>query len=175
MPRETKSALRPFASAEAEEEARAREASAPITPASIRTDACTWRLYAPSVRRVASSRVRWVTVIESVFAMTKMPTKSATPANASRKSLKIERKPFVSFVACFASACAVRTCAVGGRIGRISVTSCCGVVPGFAAMSIPSSFPSLWKIFCAVGKSKMTIVAPPSDETPPILTMPAIL
>ena len=30
----------------------------------------------------------------------------------------------------------------------------------------------MWKIFCAVGKSKIAIVAPPSDETPPILTMP---
>ena len=114
-------------------------------------------------------------MIESVFAITNVPTKSATPANASRKSLKIDRKPFVSFVACCASACAVRTWAVGGRIGLISLTSCEGFTPGFAAMSIPSSLPSLWKIFCAVGKSKIAIVVPPSDETPPILTIPAIL
>ncbi len=146
-----------------------------MTNASIITDMSTCRRLAPSVRSVASSRVRCAIVIESVFAMTKLPTKSATPANASRKSLKIERNPFVSFVACFASACAVRTWAVGGRIGAISLTSWAGVVPDFAAMSIPSSFPSLWKTFCAVGKSKMTIVAPPSDETPPILTTPAIL
>jgi hypothetical protein len=35
-----------------------------------------------------------------VFAITNVPTKRATPPNASRKSLMIERKPFVSFVAC---------------------------------------------------------------------------
>ncbi len=56
----------------------------------------------------------------------------------------------------------------------ISCTSCCGVVPGFAARSMASSLPSLWKIFCAVPVSKIAIVAPPSDETPPISTMPAI-
>ncbi len=108
MPRWTKSALSPFASARPMKRPDT-EASAPITPASTRTDACTCRLYAPSVRRVASSRVRCVTVIESVFAITKTPTNSATPANASRKSLKIERKPFVSFVACAACAADVRT------------------------------------------------------------------
>ena len=86
----------------------------------------------------------------------------------------IERKPFVSFVACAAWPCAVRTSAVGGRIGLISCTSCAGLVPCVAAMSMASSFPSLWKIRCAVGKSKMAIVAPPSDETVPILTIPAI-
>ncbi len=115
----------------------------------------TCRRVAPSVRSVASSRVRCAIVIESVFAITKLPTKSATPANASRKSLKIDRKPFVSFVACFASAWPVRTWAVGGRIGAISLTSSAGVVPDFAATSMPSSFPCLWKTCCAVGKSKI--------------------
>ena len=37
------------------------------------------------MRRVANSRVRWATVIESVLKITKAPTKSAMPANASRK------------------------------------------------------------------------------------------
>ncbi len=58
------------------------------------------RAVAPSVRSVASSRVRWAIVIESVFAITKLPTNSATPANASRKSWMIVRKPLVFFVAC---------------------------------------------------------------------------
>ena len=46
----------------------------------------TWRREAPSVRSVANSRVRWAIVIESEFAITKAPTKSAMPAKASRKS-----------------------------------------------------------------------------------------
>jgi hypothetical protein len=36
------------------------------------------------VRRVANSRVRWAIVIESELAITKLPTNSATPPNASR-------------------------------------------------------------------------------------------
>ena len=174
IPKWTKSAFSPFA----RPSPRKRpviEARIPITSASSSTDISTWRRLAPSVRSVASSRVRCAIVIESVFAITKVPTKRATPPNASRKSLMIERKPFVSLVACAACPAAVRTSAVGGRIGLISFTSCCGLVPFVAAMLIASSFPSLWKIFCAVGKSKTEIVAPPSDETPPILTMPAIL
>ena len=35
------------------------------------------------MRSVANSRIRWAIVIESVFAITKAPTKSAMPANAS--------------------------------------------------------------------------------------------
>ena len=84
------------------------------------------------------------------------------------------RKPFVSFVACFASAWPVRTCAVAGSSGLISLTSCAGVTPGFAATEIESSLPCLWKSSCAVGKSKIAIVAPPSEETPPIFTIPVI-
>jgi hypothetical protein len=143
----------------------ATDASAPITNASTSTERSTCRRVAPSVRSVASSRVRWAIVIESVFAITKMPTKSATPANASRKSWMIERKPFVSLVDCRACPWPVRTWAVAGRIGRTCCTSCCGVVPGLAAIEIESSLPCLWKIFCAVGKSNIAIVAPPSDET----------
>ena len=40
---------------------------------------------APIVRSVANSRVRCATVIENVLKMTNAPTKSAMPANASRK------------------------------------------------------------------------------------------
>ncbi len=78
-------------------------------------------------------------------------------------------------VDCF-SACAwpVRTCAVGGSIGWISRTSCCGVTSGFAATSIESSFPSLRKSRCAVGRSKIESVAPPSEFSPPNLTMPTM-
>ena len=137
------------------------------------TERSTCRRVAPSVRSVASSRVRWAIVIESVLAMTNPPTKSATPPNARRKSLMMERKPFVSFVACAACACPVRTSAFAGRRGLTSRTSWEGETPCLAAMSIASSLPTLLKILCAVGKSKIAIVAPPSDATPPIFTTPA--
>ena len=51
-------------------------------------DQSTCRREAPSVRSVANSRVRWAIVIESEFAITNAPTKSAMPPNASRKSCR---------------------------------------------------------------------------------------
>ena len=57
---------------------------------------------APSVRSVASSRVRCAIVIDSVLAITKLPTNRAMPPNASRKSWKMLRNPLVSLVACWA-------------------------------------------------------------------------
>ena len=78
------------------------EASVPITNASTSTERSTWRRVAPSVRSVASSRVRCAIVIDSVFAITKLPTNSAMPPNASRKSWKMLRNPLVSLVACWA-------------------------------------------------------------------------
>ncbi len=57
----------------------------PTTVASAMTLRITWRREAPRVRIVASSRVRWATVIDSVLKMTKEPTNRAIAANASRK------------------------------------------------------------------------------------------
>ena len=59
----------------------------PTTTDSSTTDHSTWRREAPSVRRVASSRMRCATVIASVLAITKLPTKSAMPPKPSRKYL----------------------------------------------------------------------------------------
>jgi hypothetical protein len=61
------------------------EASRPITSASSATEPSSWRRDAPIVRSVANSRMRCATVIDSVLKMTNAPTKSATPANESRK------------------------------------------------------------------------------------------
>ena len=61
------------------------DAMKPITSASTITEVSTCRRDAPIVRSVANSRVRWATVIESVLKMTNAPTKSAMPANESRK------------------------------------------------------------------------------------------
>jgi hypothetical protein len=60
------------------------EATSPTAALSIRTDRRTCRLDAPSVLRVANSRVRWATVIEMVLKMTNAPTNNAIAANASR-------------------------------------------------------------------------------------------
>ena len=61
------------------------DARSPMTSDSRITEPRTWRRDAPIVRSVANSRVRWATVIENVLKMTNAPTKSAMPANVSRK------------------------------------------------------------------------------------------
>ena len=61
------------------------EPKMPMMRASTITDVRTWRRDAPIVRSVANSRVRCAIVMPSVFAITKLPTKSAMPAKASRK------------------------------------------------------------------------------------------
>ncbi len=53
---------------------------------------------APSVRSVASSRVRWAIVIDSEFAITNAPTNSAMKPKASRKSWRKLSASFVSLV-----------------------------------------------------------------------------
>ena len=133
IPKETKSEFSPFARP-SPRNSPATDASAPITNASTSTERRTCRCVAPSVRRVASSRVRCAIVIESVLAITKEPTNSATPANESRKSSMIARNALVSFCACFACASLVRACAFGGRIGLTCWSTCAGVYPDFLAM-----------------------------------------
>ncbi len=73
------------------------DASTPTTRDSIMIDRRTCRRDAPTVRSVASSRVRWAIVIESEFAITKAPTKSAIPPNESRNVRRNVMKEFVSF------------------------------------------------------------------------------
>ena len=113
-------------------------------------------------------------VIDSVLAITKIPTKRAMKPNASRKYSRMFRNPLVSFDACFACCWPVRTCAVGGRIGWISLTSSCGVTFCFDATPIVSSLPILSNTRCAVGRSKIANVAPPSELRPPNFTSPTI-
>jgi hypothetical protein len=59
------------------------DASTPITAASPRTDANTWRLPAPTARSTASSLVRWATTMENVLATRNVPTNRVMPANTS--------------------------------------------------------------------------------------------
>ncbi len=49
------------------------------------------------------------------------------------------------------------------------------MIPDLPARPIESSFPCLWKKLCAVGRSKIAMVAPPSELTPPNRTVPTIL
>ncbi len=72
------------------------DAMTPTTSASMMIEPSTWRREAPSVRTVANSRVRCAIVIESEFAITKLPTNSAMPAKASRKPCRKEMNSFVS-------------------------------------------------------------------------------
>ena len=137
MPNDTSSEFSPLASARPRNRPTT-EASSPIRSASSITERRTWRRVAPRVRSVASSRVRWAIVIESVLAITKLPTNSATPPNASRKSLKMFRKAFVSLVCFRACACPVRTCALTGKSGRISLSSRAEPTPGLPAIWIES-------------------------------------
>ena len=73
------------------------------------TERRTCRRVAPSVRSVANSRVRWAMVIDRVFAITKLPTKSAMPAKASRKYRMKFVKPLALFLSSFTWAAVSRT------------------------------------------------------------------
>lgn len=85
------------------------EARRLTTRDSITTDPSTWIREAPSVRRVANSRVRWAIVIESELTITKAPTKSAIPPNASRMFRKTEMPAEVSELCSSICASAVLT------------------------------------------------------------------
>jgi hypothetical protein len=80
-----------------------------------------------------------------------------------------------SFASSFAWACPVRACAVAGRIGRISSTSCCGVVPSFAATEISSNCPMRSSSDWAVGMVKTVNVAEPMELTSPYCARPTSL
>ena len=150
------------------------DASTPTTRASIRIVIRICRREAPTVRRVANSRVRWAIVIESELAITKLPTKRAIPPNASRKPRRNEMKPFVSAASSSACWAAVFTWAVAGMFASSSRTSCSSDTPGFAATAISSSRPRFSNSSCAVGREKPESVAPPIVETEPKRTKPEI-
>ena len=113
-------------------------------------------------------------VIDSVFAITKAPTNSAIPAKPSRNFWIIPRELLTSSTASWVCAADVFTFAVAGSSGRISETSFSGVTPSFAASWIPSSLPTFENSFCAVGMSKIAIVAEPIDELSAYVAIPVI-
>ena len=91
------------------------DASVPTTSASTMIERSTCLREAPSVRSVASSRVRCAIVIESEFAMTNEPTKSAMPPNASRNPRRNEMNEFVSAASDFTCCADVFTSASDGQ------------------------------------------------------------
>ena len=96
------------------------------------TDARTWRRLAPSVRSVASSRVRCAIVIENVLKMTKAPTKSAMPPNASSSFWTIATCLSLPLASAFTLAAPVATSPPAGTSGWSVRTSCSGETPSFA-------------------------------------------
>lgn len=113
-------------------------------------------------------------MIDSELAITKLPTNSATPANASRNVFRNERKLLVDEASLVASCAPVRTWASRGSTVRICATSCCGLTPGLALTRMSSSFPTLPNRRCAVGRAKPARVAPPSEAEEPNWTRPEI-
>ena len=149
------------------------EASTPIASDSTTTERSTWRLLAPSVRSVASSRVRWAIVIESVLKITNAPTKSAIPPKPSRKPRMNERNEFTFFWSALACSSAVLTWTLPGTAERSSRTSRSFETPGFAATEMAVK-PFSSSMACAVGIVNTAIVAPPRLSTSPYFAMPLI-
>ena len=79
---------------------------------------------------------------------------------------------FRSSVACWSP---VRTSALFGRIGRISLTSFWGVVPSLPATEMASNSPSRSRSAWAVGIVKTANVAEPRELTSPYWASPTIL
>ncbi len=146
-----------------------------MTNDSMITDVRSWRREAPIVRSVANSRVRCATVIESVLKMTNAPTKSAMPANESRKYRMnlVNSTDSRSSSVCSAAERTVTWSA--GSVSLSSATSASGVVPSAAATEISSNWPSRSSRRCASGIVKTANVAEPSDSTSPYCARPVIL
>jgi hypothetical protein len=151
-------------------------AARPITNASSTIERSTCRREAPMVRRSASSRARWATVIEKVLKMMNAPTKSAIPAKPSRKILMKVTKPRSPLKSNGSASFAVRTVVgVPANAAATDARAPAGVTLVFAANAIVSTSPCLWNSRCAVRRSKAAIVAAPSESTFPHLARPTIV
>ena len=125
------------------------------------------------MRSIASSRERCATVIDSALKMMNAPTKIATIPKASTnpwRKLTNDFSPSSVKRSCLA---AVSTLYWGSDLASVA-RSCAGATPGFAATSTESTRPALPNSLWAVGRSRIAIVAPPIDFTPPKRTMPVM-
>ena len=105
------------------------EASTPMMSASAMTAPRTWRRDAPRVLSIPNSRRRCAIVIENVLKMMKLPTNTATPANASSamfRNLRLSRMSDDCLAAC---SCPVRTSTERGSAARTRCFSCCALTP----------------------------------------------
>ena len=165
-PNASKSRFRPLASAMPSTRPTS-EANTPMTRPSVRTERLTWRLDAPSVRSVASSRMRCASVIERVLKITNAPTPSAMKPNPSRKYWTNLLWSWVSLALASACCCAGLDLG-GGRDDRPQLADeLLGETPSRAATRIVSNCPRLPSSACAVGTSKTAIVEPPMESTVP--------
>ena len=137
MPVALNSATRPFASP-MPTTSPITEASRPMTRPSATTDRMTCLREAPSVRRVANSRVRWATVIDSVLKITNAPTSSAMPPKPSRKYFRIDIELLSSWASSLACLTLSLTWRLPGTSGATARTSSFDDVPLAAAMEIES-------------------------------------
>jgi hypothetical protein len=110
---------------------------------------------------VASSRIRCATVIASVLAITKLPTKRAIPPKPSRKYFMKLSPCWVSSLSAVACAAALFTCVVSDMSGRIWPSRSASEMPSSAATRIRSSLPCLSNSRWAVARSKTVIVERP--------------
>src|SRR3954454_6375890 len=149
----------------------ATEPSSPIVKPSVITERMNWPRDAPSVRSIANSRIRCVTVIEKVLKMMNAPTNSEIPANASSSVVRKLRLLLMSSDCLCASSWPVRTLTVFGSALFSWSRSSAGVTPCFAEAWIWSN-PRLPSIRCASGSSMSAIAAPPSESAPAIWVVP---
>ena len=123
-----------------------------------------WRREAPIVRSVANSRIRCAIVIESEFAITNEPTKSAIPPNASRKPRR-KRDELVRLGRVLLRLLEARHRLRVRREDRADLLEeLLRRDPGFAATAISSRRPTFSNSFCAVGRSSRRGVAPPIER-----------
>ena len=151
------------------------EDTSPTIAASPRTERKTWRRLAPTMRRSASSRVRWPTMIEKVLKMVKAPTNSEMKANTNSA---VEKKPSAlsTALACsLATVCPDTTSTPCGRTRAIPRWTDAAFAPGASTTSMVSKRPTSPRTAWAVGTSKAATVAPARFLTVPKRAMPVMV
>ena len=144
-----------------------------MSPPSATIDARTWRRDAPSVRRVASSLVRWATVIESVLKMMNEPTNSAIAAEGQQRVA--QQRELAADVGRGVGSLLSRRMNLrgGGNDGADGRHETIDADAGRAATSISSSSLCLSKIRWATARSTAMNCVGPSVTAPAKRKIPA--
>lgn len=148
-------------------------ATSPTTNASISTDRVTCLRDAPTALSSASSLVRWATSMVNVFAMMKVPTKSAMPAKTSSPCLSplIEDEIISACSSASSLPVSVSTRSVGSALSSADF-SAVWEVPEAAFTSISSYVPGLPNSFWAVAVSKRARLPPAATLPSSVVKMP---